>query len=510
MSPYKNRKTPGVYVSELDEFPPSVVGVETAVPAFIGYTQQSELNGKSVHLQPIRIDSPATYEEIFGSGPLVKFSLSPDGSATNFDFEFETADGPVYYRIAVAESSTEYLLYNSIRLFYANGGGDFWVVSAGSYEDELSGAALVDGINAIEDQPGPTMLVVPDAIEIPKEEFAKVITTMLAQCGKMQDRMAILDVWGSNQITSENVGTHLTPLIEDFQGMVGSEYLSYGASYFPFLNTSIVPASEVTFENYDAAQLQGVLSLFSTAKYSDNSEQKEKADALISRIGTVTTPEEKVSLNKELLNAFFPLLEDIYSETAQHLGVLPSSGAMAGVYAMNDQTRGVQNAPANYSLNSIISPTVNLDDKQQGNLNLPLNGRAIDVIREFVGRGTVVWGARTLDGNSNDWRYIQVRRTIIYIEQSIKLALDPFVFAANDGKTWVTVVSMVSNFLQGFWSQGGLMGATASEAFSVECGLGSTMTAQDILEGYMIVQVTLQIIRPAEFIELTFKQKMEG
>ena len=88
-----------------------------------------------------------------------------------------------------------------------------------------------------------------------------------------------------------------------------------------------------------------------------------------------------------------------------------------------------------------------------------------------------MWGARTLDGNSNDFRYIQVRRTLIYIEQSVKLALDQFVFAANDGNTWVTVKSMISNFLQGLWSQGGLMGATASEAYSVEVGLGSTRRA---------------------------------
>jgi phage tail sheath protein FI len=141
---------------------------------------------------------------------------------------------------------------------------------------------------------------------------------------------------------------------------------------------------------------------------------------------------------------------------------------------------------------------------------MPLDGKAIDAIRQFPGRGTVVWGARTLLGNSNDWRYIQVRRTIVYIEQSIKAAMMPFVFAANDGKTWSTVVSAVSNFLQGLWSQGGLMGAKADEAFTVACGLGSTMTAQDILDGYMIVQVQLQLIRPAEFIVLTFKQKMQG
>jgi len=161
-------------------------------------------------------------------------------------------------------------------------------------------------------------------------------------------------------------------------------------------------------------------------------------------------------------------------------------------------------------LAGVVQPTYPLNSEQQADLNVPVNGKAVDALRQFPGRGTVVWGARTLDGNSNDNRYIQVRRTLIYIEQSIKNALNGFVFAPNTGQTWTTVVSTVSGFLQTVWSQGGLMGATASEAFSVQCGLGSTMTGKDVLEGYMIVQVTLQLIRPAEFIELTFKQKMEG
>jgi phage tail sheath protein FI len=116
--------------------------------------------------------------------------------------------------------------------------------------------------------------------------------------------------------------------------------------------------------------------------------------------------------------------------------------------------------------------------------------------------------SRTLDGNSND--YIQVRRTLLYVEQSIRDALQPFVFAPNTGQTWATVVSTVSGLLTTVWSQGGLLGATAAEAFTVQCGVGSTMTGTDVLEGWMIVQVTLAMIRPAEFIELTFKQKMEG
>jgi phage tail sheath protein FI len=183
---------------------------------------------------------------------------------------------------------------------------------------------------------------------------------------------------------------------------------------------------------------------------------------------------------------------------------------MAGIYTFTDSTRGVWNAPANTTLSSVDSTIFKINDGQQADLNMPVDGKAVNAIRDFIGRGTVIWGARTLDGNSNDYRYIQVRRTLIYIEQSIKNALNGFVFAPNDGNTWVTVTAMASNFLQDLWSRGGLMGAKASDAFDVQCGLGSTMTPTDILNGYMIVQVRLQMIRPAEFIELTFKQKMQG
>jgi phage tail sheath protein FI len=214
-------------------------------------------------------------------------------------------------------------------------------------------------------------------------------------------------------------------------------------------------------------------------------------------------------LNLKLSDAI-PAYQAWQDALLRKLNVLPPSGGMAGIFTASDATRGVWNAPANMAMSAVTSCAVNLNDAQQGALNTPLDGKAIDVIRDFVNRGTVVWGARTLDGNSNDWRYIQVRRTIVYIEQSIKGALQPFTFAPNDAQTWVAVTAMISNFLQNVWTQGGLMGDKASDAYTVRCGLGSTMTGQDILNGTMLVQVTLQMVRPAEFIELIFKQEMQG
>jgi phage tail sheath protein FI len=192
------------------------------------------------------------------------------------------------------------------------------------------------------------------------------------------------------------------------------------------------------------------------------------------------------------------------------LNAAPPSGAIAGIWSANDVNRGVWNAPANMTLASVSQPKVHITDQQQGPYNVPLDGYSVCILRALPNRGVVVWGARTLDGNSNDYRYIQVRRTLIYVEQSIKQALQPFVFAANDATTWLSVTAMISNFLTNLWQAGGLTGSKASEAFSVSCGLSSTMTAQDILNGYMIVSVSLAMVHPAEFIELTFTQMMQG
>jgi uncharacterized protein len=122
----------------------------------------------------------------------------------------------------------------------------------------------------------------------------------------------------------------------------------------------------------------------------------------------------------------------------------------------------------------------------------------------------MVWGARTLDGNSNDWRYISVRRYCMMAEQSIKLALQAFAFEPNEPKTWITIKAMIQNFLTMQWRAGALCGSTPEDAFALDIGLGQTMTPMDILEGRLIVRVKLAIARPAEFILLQFMQSMQS
>ncbi|WP_378176282.1 phage tail sheath family protein [Aquimarina sp. SS2-1] len=189
---------------------------------------------------------------------------------------------------------------------------------------------------------------------------------------------------------------------------------------------------------------------------------------------------------------------------------LPPSSAIAGVYARVDSDRGVWKAPANVSLNYVIKPTVKVTNVQQDGLNVDtVAGKSINAIRTFTGKGTLVWGARTLAGNDKEWRYVPVRRFFNMAEESIKKATEQFVFEPNDMNTWVRVKAMINNFLTLQWRAGALAGPTPDKAFYVNVGLGETMTANDILDGNMIIEIGMAVVRPAEFIILKFSHKMQ-
>ncbi len=148
----------------------------------------------------------------------------------------------------------------------------------------------------------------------------------------------------------------------------------------------------------------------------------------------------------------------------------PPSGAIAGLYNKTDEQRGIWQSPANISIHSVVAPGVSITPAQQANLNEdPKTGKSINAIRPFLGKGTLVWGARTLDGNSNDWRYISVRRLISYIESTIKNNLLNYVFESNNAMTWLLVRTMIEPFLENLWQQGALVGSAMGDAFFCQC-----------------------------------------
>ena len=400
-----------------------------------------------------------------------------------------------------------------MRLFYANGGADCYIVSVGSYEDKIDAAQLNDptggGLTALEKYLEPTIVVVPDAILLDENDCYSLQAAMLQHCGyKLKNRFAILDVYeGSKERTFDE-----DDAVDKFRNGVGSNFLQWGASYYPFLNTAVVSKSEIDFTRI--ANLDGLVEVLSK-EVAENLEADNitaaRAEGITAEIDKIieTTDADAVNSLNSTLTVISPSLNLILSEISEMLNVLPPSPAMAGAYTMVDSQASVAQSPANISLGSVIAPLVNINNDNQEELNLPLNGKAVNAIRTFQGKGVLVWGARTLEGNSKDYRYVSVRRTMTFLEQSIKSAAEAFVFAPNNATTWSTLRATVSSFLTNQWQSGLLAGQSADDAFSVDIGLGATMTPNDILDGILKMTIKVAITRPAEFIVITFEQQQQ-
>lgn len=590
-----NYKTPGVYVEEISLFPPSVAQVETAIPAFIGYTETAaNADGDSLINIPTRITSLLEYQQYYG-GP------------HNQTFEVTLDDAAPYLPQSAAMSGgeTPYSMHHSLQMYFDNGGGPCYIVSVGDYGpdtatpslDALSDySELKGGLDAVRKVDEVTLLVIPEALRLLPNEQYDLYKDALMQCGDLKDRFGIFDV------RSEDTDAG------GLRSGIGTSFLSYGAAYYPHLNTSIPHSyshAGVTFahsasdafdgftmaqvevlaevlqlkEQFEAAKLnveqaetdagpltkaekldqlaialnnaeKGVNLLsdamglveddtFTSTELDDATAAYETVrDANITSANTIAEIEGALSDLSDAMTdgqtAIDAILVQVNTETGignSHNTIigeyytngfvasltallnemrltLPPSSTIAGIYAKVDESRGVWKAPANVSINRVSGPEVKLTIQENDDFNVHSTGKSINVIRSFTGKGTLVWGARTLDGNSNEWRYVSVRRFFNMVEESVKKASERFVFEPNDRNTWVKVKAMIENFLVLQWRAGALMGGKPEEAFFVKVGLGETMTQQDVLEGRMIVEIGMAAVRPAEFIILRFSHKM--
>jgi uncharacterized protein len=458
-------KTPGVYIKEVPKLPPSIASVETAIPAFIGYTQKADkVTAGDLKNVPTRITSVMEYEKYFGKADPEK-GIVVDVYNENTDKVYATA------KIDTATASP-YVLYYSIQLFYANGGGPCYIISVNTYTGAggtISNTDLEGGVDEAGTINEVTLIVVPDAINIkagmtPIDDYYGVFEKALTQCNDLKDRFTVMDVYPGGTIA--DLRSKTPPEIDK---------LKYGAAYYPRLYTRL---------NYD---------------YSD--EAKVKVNGV-----TGSTDLSQLKANN---NAYYNMAKVVINGIEM---LLPAAAGVVGQYATTDNLRGVWKAPANVNISLAIRPEVIVTGKEQATMNVDdVSGKSVNVIRAFPGRGpAIVWGARTLAGNDNEWRYIPVRRFFNMAEESAKNACDQFVFEPNDQNTWTRVKSMLINYFTTQWKNGALMGASTEEAFYVHVGLGETMSELDIWEGRMIVEIGLAVVRPAEFIVLVFMHKMLG
>ena len=608
-------KTPGVYIKEKNAFGTSVVEAETAIPAFIGFTEKAKLREDGdLNNVPWKISSMNEFIQYFGEAKL------------NIPVKIEEKDGngsEKEYSLSVTVTNN-YTLYWQMQMFFANGGGTCYVVSVKKEEkkeekaetaneaangsnanktnenvpnttnenndsqtnanapnttdendtnqtnvddegkekeipiDKLTTEMVDAALKELEKEREVTLIVVPEAAL--SGECGNIQQSMMKHCNDMGNRFAILDV------PKDETNSPLDKRIENFQNTV-TNYFSYGAAYFPWLNTTVLSDRDLTGDmftwdesvntfkdNIDEKAFSKIIATFCNPKESlilktktegseentgkitkngytfeygeiKNGEIKDEKNNVIGKVtnlkeetGTKTFDVEWIIAPSAVAdkNAMHLALyngSSLYKQAIQgvlkQLNLLPPSAAMAGIYTMVDHSRGVWKAPANVSLNYVDSPAEDLDDDEQANLNAPMNGKAVNVIRMFRGEGVKVWGARTLDGNSLDWRYINVRRTLLFLEESVKNAARAYVFEPNDAGTWINMKCMIENFLRSVWKRGGLAGSTPEEAFEVHVGLGDTMTGDDILEGIMRITVLVAVTHPAEFIEITFQQQMQ-
>ena len=457
MPTYRN---PGVYIGEISVFPPLVVEIETSLPAFIGYTSKATKNKPDdLILVPIKISSMKEYEQYFG----LPFE-------TQLNLAVETDGSGKFILTDFKETELQYNLYYSVRIYFDNGGTPCYLISVGTYQnpqqivlhknDNSPHYGLLDGLTRLAKIAEPSLVVIPEAVRLPANDYAALVQATLLQCSNLGDRFAIFDLYQ---------GDRSDPDLSFNRDLFGSRELNCGSVYYPFVQTTM-------------------------SCYINTAESNVKVDF-----------QGKGFCLRYLRETNKPLYKFSREVLKNRFIILPPCGVVAGAYVSTDITRGVWKSPSNLNLAGVSEPVVNIDNRHQEILNVdPVSGKSINSIRVFAGKGIVLSGARTLDGNDNEWRYVPVRRFFIMVKESLQRSTRWVVYEPNDANTWLKVYGMIENYLTLKWQEGALAGVSPHQAFYVKCGLGSTMTDQDIREGRVVVEVGLAMLRPAEFISFKF------
>jgi len=220
------------------------------------------------------------------------------------------------------------------------------------------------------------------------------------------------------------------------------------------------------------------------------------------RFAILDVPKDKVKVGdvleyREMVDSTYAAMYhpwvQVFDPVTKKPGYIPPSGSVAGVFSRTDVTRGVHKAPAN----EVVQCTGLSVGYNNGEQDI-LNPAGVNLIRALPGQGIRVWGARTVSSNSN-FKYVNVRRLFIYVEQSIKNATNWVVFEPNNSSLWARVQMTVSSFLEGMFRAGMLSGETPAEAFFVNIG-PTTMSRDDIMNGRLICEIGIAPSRPAEFV----------
>ena len=312
--------TPGVYVQEISSLPPSVAEVETAIPAFIGYTEKAIKQGLDITLIPTKISSLNEYELYYGAGQLeaedsIKISVTENPSG---NFAVVITDG-------IGKKSI-HTMYYSLKLFFDNGGGTCYICSVAKHAvlpGAVATATLKKGLDTIKDVDEVTLLVIPEAQVT--DDYTTIVQKMIEQAAELKDRFALIDPDKVTPKTPANPSGDISgdaDLIRNSTKGVTSD--RYAAAYYPNLLANYVrnyKFADLTVDEYTGAGTD-----LKTKKMSDLGEGHLVYALTKSAVGKVTME-------------------------------LPPGAAMAGIYTKVDSTKGVWKAPANEAVSAIVGPS---------------------------------------------------------------------------------------------------------------------------------------------------------
>lgn len=457
---------PGVYVEELSNLPPSIHSLTMSVPVFIGYTEKNTLiENEDLLFIPKEINSLLEYEQFFGEP-------QPETKSISIEFTGSVAEASIDEQLR-----SKYLMHYSLQMFFANGGNRCFIVSVGNYKDEnfIDINKLLQGLEIAETVEEAGLILFPDAVNIENEtDYYFLFKEAIRQAALLKDRFVLVDVYENKENGNNWMSNIQHP--DGFSGLRNllngsTDELKYAAAYFPFLFTNIL---------FKYSEIELAENAIDYIKISN----ADAADLFsLQTINNLQYAEAKRALSQLRM-------------------VLPVTPAVAGVYAQLETNRGLWKAPANVDINRALYPKHIITDQEQLFLNIDeVSRKSINAIRKFSGRGNaLIWGARTLAGDDNEWKYISTLQYISMLEKSIAKGLAALLSEPNEQTTWVKIKILIQNYLTAEWRMGAMSGAKTSEAFFVQVGLGETMTEQDLLENRMIVLCGVALLRPAEFI----------
>lgn len=378
-----NIKSPGVYIDELNAFPKTVVPIATAIPAFIGYTPQAMYEGKSYTNVPQKITSFAEFQAIYCL-PDPPAPASPSKQYRPEYYFVKQKSQPIkgdymlidnaFYSL-VPDPCTVYYLYNSIRLFYENGGGDAYIVSVGSYGPASNnpmnpGDQIVNpnvqlndflkGLSYLKKEQEPTMYICPEATLLSVENNGSLMQEMLLQSSVMQTTVSIFDVIGGNAPDPILYTNDITT----FRDNTGSIGLKYGTAYYPFIGTTIMKSKDIDFTNLFGGDIDQLSPLLNPPNRPD-----PKVAYILE---SIQNPKSGLTITQN--NNALLIASKTYRLMVKHVltnaNMLPPSGAMAGVITTVDNEIGPWQAPANISIIGAVSLPIRLSESQQGSLNM--------------------------------------------------------------------------------------------------------------------------------------------